>query len=111
MGLAEADTETSHKYQGQYLMSHNLQVLVLFVILIALWFFKVWKDKIKPMQILRRIADANLHAWVGGRFQSENSSQLSRHRWLGHPGHLHVHPSLHSSTGPINPKNLLKSFS
>ena len=36
-------------------MSHNVQVLVLFVILIALWFFKVWKDKIKPMPILRRI--------------------------------------------------------
>ena len=47
MGLAEADRETSHKYQGQYLMSHNVQVLVLFVILIALWFFKVCVCKVR----------------------------------------------------------------
>ena len=36
-------------------MSHNVQVLVLFVILIALWFFKVCVCKVKKSPILRRI--------------------------------------------------------
>ena len=50
---------------------------------------------------MKTFADADLHAGLGRCLQSENSSRLPGHRWVGHSCHLHVHPSLHSSTGSI----------
>ena len=105
-----------------------VQVLVLFIILIALWFFKVCNWYLSPrdfvnlcrylifdichlqimktfdichLEIMKNFADADLHARLGRCLQSENSARLPGHRWVGHSCHLHVHPSLHSSTGTI----------
>ena len=54
---------------------------------------------------MKTFADADLHAGLGRCLQSENSSRLPGHRWVGHSCHLHVHPSLHSSTGTIESRH------
>ena len=58
--------------------------------------FDIWH-----LEIMKNFADADLHARLGRCLQSENSARLPGHRWVGHSCHLHVHPSLHSSTGII----------